>query len=118
MGNVDGLVARYETLIGYYREMGELTRGITEKLEAGGKLTGVAPLLNQKKGVVDSIEQVSRDIAEAKKSLGEGHVITENDAAQIRDVESRLTAMVKSIIDENRKMYDLMMKQGVKVRGR
>ena len=118
MVDVDRLVAHYETLIGYYREMGELTHGITEKLEAGGKLTGVAPLLNKKKGVVDSIEQVSRDIAEYKKSLKEEHTISESDAVLIRDVEIRLTSMVNRFIDENSKMYDLMMKQGVKVRGR
>ena len=109
------LLKRYNVLFDLYKELGLVSDEICSALEKGSPLLGIAGRLNEKKNIVEQIEKESQAIASIKKNIADSNLISDNERERVRNAEENLTRVVNRIVEQGKKTYDLMMKQGVKV---
>ena len=109
------LLRRYDTLLELYAELESVSGKICRTLETGSSIQKVAEILNEKKMLVEHIEQESRAIASMKKNITNGHFLSDEERARVKVAEEKLTDLVTRVIEQGKKTYDLMMKQGVNV---
>ena len=115
MSETEEILGRYDTLLDLYGELETVSGNICRILETGTSFRTVAESLNEKKVLVERIEQESQAIASMKKDAAVTHFLSDEDRARVKAAEEKLARVVNSVIDLSTKIYELMVKQGVNV---
>jgi len=115
MSETEEILRRYDTLLDLYGKLEIVSGEIFRILETGSSFRTVAESLNEKKILVEGIEQESQAIASMKKNAAVSHFLSDEDRVRVKAAEEKLARVVNSVIDLSTKIYELMVKQGVNV---
>lgn len=115
MSETEEILRRYDALLDLYGKLEIVSVEICRILETGSSFRTVTEGLNEKKALVERIEQESQAIASMKKNAAVTHFLSDEDRALVKAAEEKLARVVNSVIDLSTKMYELMMKQGANV---
>lgn len=115
MSETEEILRRYDTLLDLYGKLEIVSVEICRILETGSSIRTVTEGLNEKKVLVERIEQESQAIASMKKNAAVTHFLSDEDRARVKAAEEKLARVVNRVIDLSTKMYELMLKQGVNV---
>jgi hypothetical protein len=111
MDRVRVLASHYETVLGLYRELEEISAGIFEAFGRPGGMEVLPEALRRKLAVVEHIRDESKAIAELKGDIN----LSGAEREHVRHAESELTEVVRRVVESEDRSRSLMQQQGVRI---
>lgn len=105
------LADHYATILTLYRELEQLSRRVFEAFEGDIQVDALREVLRSKIEVVERIKAESQAIAALKDEL----TLSASERETLRHAESKLTELVKQVVEQEDKSRILLEKQGIRI---